>query len=92
MPHTHRFYCPGLAATAPGTEFPLPKEEARHAVAVLRLRPGDRLEVFDGLGLSGSGTFVRGDRSGAVVSLEHLARREPPSIGVYLAPAWPHRD
>lgn len=92
MPHTHRFYCPGLDAAAAGGELSLPDAEARHAVSVLRLRAGDPVELFDGCGLAGAGVFLRGSRTEAVVALERLTRREAPAVAVFLAPAWPHRD
>ena len=43
-----RFYCsPPLL---PGATFELPPEAAHHASRVLRLRPGDAVQIFDGLG------------------------------------------
>ncbi len=92
MPHTHRFYCPGLADAAAGGELFLPDAEARHAVSVLRLRAGDPVEVFDGRGLAGAGVFLRGSRAEAVVALERMTRRDAPAVAVFLAPAWPQRD
>ena len=43
-----RFYCPPPLPT--GGSFDLPPEAAHHAARVLRLREGDRVEMFDGLG------------------------------------------
>jgi 16S rRNA (uracil1498-N3)-methyltransferase len=43
-----RFYCPPPLPLS-GT-FELPPEAAHHAARVLRLREGDRVEMFDGLG------------------------------------------
>lgn len=42
-----RLHCP---AAAPDVELALPADAAHHARAVLRLRPGDALRVFDGHG------------------------------------------
>ena len=43
-----RFYCtPPLPASG---SFDLPPDAAHHAARVLRLREGDRVEIFDGLG------------------------------------------
>ncbi|MDR2391694.1 MAG: 16S rRNA (uracil(1498)-N(3))-methyltransferase [Planctomycetota bacterium] len=50
MFHPPRFYI-GRPLTAAG-EYTLDAEESRHAAGVLRLRAGDRVEVFDGLGVS----------------------------------------
>ena len=43
-----RFYCPPPLPT--GGLFDLPPDAAHHAARVLRLREGDRVEMFDGLG------------------------------------------
>jgi 16S rRNA (uracil1498-N3)-methyltransferase len=45
---TVRFFCSQLPAA--GGEALLDPEESRHAMTVLRLRPGDRLELLDGKG------------------------------------------
>jgi len=44
-----RFYCPELQTDA--ESFSLPAAAHRHAVQVLRLKKGDRLRLFNGLGL-----------------------------------------
>ena len=44
-----RFYCPEL--TRVGEEIKLPLAIHRHAVHVLRLKPGSVLRLFDGTGL-----------------------------------------
>lgn len=43
-----RFYCPPPLPT--GGSFDLPPDAAHHAARVLRLREGDRVEMFDGRG------------------------------------------
>ena len=43
-----RFYCPPPLPS--GASFDLPPEAAHHAARVLRLREGNRVEMFDGLG------------------------------------------
>jgi len=43
-----RFYCPPPLPF--GGTFELPPEAAHHAARVLRLREGERVEIFDGLG------------------------------------------
>lgn len=46
-----RFHTPDLEASSPvGTPFELPEGEAHHALRVLRLREGDPVVVFNGLG------------------------------------------
>ncbi len=51
-----RFYCPPPLPSS-GT-FELPPEAAHHAARVLRLREGDRVEMFDGLGNECSGVIA----------------------------------
>lgn len=43
-----RFYCPPPLSS--GATFELPPEAAHHASRVLRLRAGDAVQIFDGLG------------------------------------------
>jgi 16S rRNA (uracil1498-N3)-methyltransferase len=43
-----RFYCP--PPLPPGGNFDLPPDAAHHAARVLRLREGDRVQIFDGIG------------------------------------------
>jgi len=51
-----RFYCPP-PLPASGT-FELPPEAAHHAARVLRLREGDPVQIFDGLGNERHGTIT----------------------------------
>ena len=44
----HTFFAPGLTAIA--TTHPLPEDESKHAVRVLRLRVGDAVQLLDGRG------------------------------------------
>ncbi|WP_223284497.1 RNA methyltransferase PUA domain-containing protein [Hymenobacter qilianensis] len=44
MPHT--FYAPNLTSAT----YLLPEDESKHAVRVLRLTPGDAVELLDGVG------------------------------------------
>src|SRR5689334_11151845 len=45
-----RFHCTPIDPT-PGTKAVLTDAEARHARQILRMRPGDRAELFDGAGV-----------------------------------------
>jgi 16S rRNA (uracil1498-N3)-methyltransferase len=75
-----RFYVPpGEAALARDVELSLPKEVARHALQVLRLRAGDAIVLFDGNGgeypavIASAGRELRAE-VGERVDVE----REPP--------------
>ena len=67
-----RFFCPHMVedvATLAG-------DEARHATRVLRLRPGDAVELFDGCGMVATGTLDHVGRD--EVSVRLGARRSEP--------------
>ena len=51
-----RFYCPPPLPS--GSAFELPPDAAHHAARVLRLREGNRVEMFDGLGNECHGVIV----------------------------------
>jgi 16S rRNA (uracil1498-N3)-methyltransferase len=65
-------------------------EVSRHAIKVLRLRPGDPILLFDGNGLQWDGRIVEATR-GRVVAETGEARPSPPPAGprVILATALP---
>jgi 16S rRNA (uracil1498-N3)-methyltransferase len=64
----------------------LPSEEARHALAVLRLRPGTLVMVVDGLGNACRGEISFGSKNRASVRI-HSRRRDfgEPAVRVTLA-------
>lgn len=65
-----RFYCPAPLADHPaGSDLPLPDSIARHAIRVLRLRPGDQLVLFDGLGGEYPAQLTEVGRNDAAVAL-----------------------
>ncbi len=71
----HRFYTQALCRV--GEEAALLPEEARHASQVLRLAPGDAVELLDGERLF-SGTLVRLDKQSATARVSaQLPGREP---------------
>lgn len=73
-----RFYCPSPLPTS--GSFDLPPEAAHHASRVLRLREGDRAEIFDGHGNERRGVIA--EISGKRVTVGELAasdtQRESP--------------
>ncbi|BBI98390.1 ribosomal RNA small subunit methyltransferase E [Ferrigenium kumadai] len=81
-----RFYCPPPLPTS--GSFDLPPEAAHHASRVLRLREGDRVEIFDGIGNERRGVIA--GISGKHVTVGELAatdtHRESP-LRVVLAQA-----
>jgi len=85
-----RFFAERIAD--PGTCMELESEEARHAVRVLRLRPGAVIELVDGAGGKAIAELVKTtiDRSGAGVVCrvrKHLASPLPRlALRLYVAP------
>lgn len=65
-----RFYCAEALGRPPaGTLFSLPEAVARHAIRVLRLRSGDGVVLFDGLGGEFPAELTEVGRHHAVVAL-----------------------
>ena len=66
----------------------LSAEASHHLVAVLRMRAGDRLTLFDGQGLEASATVTHADRQAATVDvgeIERVVRESPTHITVVQA-------
>ncbi len=78
MSGSRRFFLEGIT---PGTrEARISGAEFRHLKKVLRLRPGDRVSLFDGKGLELSGTVASIDASSASITINGMAdnRNESP--------------
>ena len=80
----HRFYAPDAASS--GLAVQLPASEANQLRAVLRLRPGASVCVFDGRGGEYEARVDKVERNG--VTLRTLERRQPapePTVNLKLA-------
>lgn len=88
---TRRYYVPGLMAC--GSVVPLPDEEAMHAVRVMRVRAGDPVELFDGLGNQAVGEIIEASKRACICRIESPAAvdREP-GTKLTLAIAIPKPD
>jgi len=83
---TARFFVPG--ACAAGDLVALPDEEAEHLARVLRLKPGDRVRVFNGTGAEFDATLAEVTRVGARVRLDTPAAAAPePRVAITLVQA-----
>lgn len=71
----HRFHAPDLH---PGI-LDLSPNEAHHANAVMRLKPGDAVELFDGKGAIAVGTLQSSGKRGASVEVTEIQRVERPN-------------
>ncbi len=72
---THRFHVPRLG---PGP-IDLDAGEAHHALHVLRVKPGQSVEVFDGQGRSAPATVVRTSRREVTLDLGQPNQAQPPA-------------
>jgi 16S rRNA (uracil1498-N3)-methyltransferase len=61
----HRFYVPPTESHSP--QFVLPEAESKHAVQVLRLQAGDKLQVLDGAGRKCECVILRAEKRGVLV-------------------------
>ncbi len=76
-----RFYCPPPLPS--GGSFDLPPDAAHHASRVLRLRAGDPVQIFDGLGNERRGTIAESGGKRVVVDnidAVHCDRESPLKI------------
>ena len=81
-----RFYCPPPLPL--GTDCELPPEAAHHASRVLRLRAGDAVQIFDGLGNALDATInsVQGKQV-MLVNLQTLMQQQESGLHIVLAQA-----
>ncbi len=81
----HRFHAPDWELQR---ETTLPAGEAHHLARVLRLRPGDRVELFDGRGQQALGVVesTEGERV-RVRAVERTAPAPEPGVAITLAQA-----
>jgi 16S rRNA (uracil1498-N3)-methyltransferase len=79
-----RFFAPD--ATAAATTIELGEEEASHLTRVLRLKPGDRVAVFNGKGSEWQGSVERATRTQVSVRLiEAMTPFPEPHVPITLA-------
>ena len=90
MPHLHRFYHPATPPLA--GEISLDRDEAHHAMRVLRARLGDEVELFNGQGHAWHGAIAGLARNEVLVSIGGERFVPHPAPEVTLAQAWLHRD
>jgi 16S rRNA (uracil1498-N3)-methyltransferase len=81
----HRFYAPGFVLQR---EIALPEDEAHHLAKVMRLKAGDLVAVFDGLGHEAVACVqaIAGRRV-TVKALEKRVTAQEPGIAITLAQA-----
>lgn len=90
----HRFYCPSLAESLLATSgsVQLDGTEAHHLLHVLRGKPGDSVELFDGQGLVAAAVIERSSRRDVTLSITAHEQLPAPSPTMHLATAVPKGD
>ena len=89
---TKRYFVPDLAET--GGSVALPPTEAQHATRVMRVKVGDDVELFNGLGLQAAARIIEIGRNRCVCGTEQatLVDREPKrSVNMAIALPKPER-
>jgi 16S rRNA (uracil1498-N3)-methyltransferase len=87
------FTSPGsLAGLAAGQVYVLEGPEARHAVTVKRLSPGEPVDIVDGAGTRMTGKVVSGSSSGLEVECSTVVAEDRPDIRLVLAQALAKGD
>jgi 16S rRNA (uracil1498-N3)-methyltransferase len=81
-----------LEQVVPGARFVLQGPEARHAVTVKRLAPGESVDIADGAGKRLSGTVVSASPSELTVECSALAVEGRPDIRLVLVQALAKGD
>jgi 16S rRNA (uracil1498-N3)-methyltransferase len=81
-----QFFVPPLAAEP--SIVVLDRDDSRHALRSLRLRPGEAVSVSDGEGRAGAGTLLREEGGLAVVEVTGVRQvaRARPAVAVRVAP------
>ena len=80
------------AGEVPGVVVSLQGADARHAVTVARVRPGESLRLGDGAGLVLHGTVTEADPAAVALRVEHVERHERPAPRILLAQALAKRQ
>lgn len=70
-----------------GARVQVTGDEARHALQVARVRPGERLSIGDGRGLVVRGTVVEASQGVLALRVEEVAREPDPTPALWLVQA-----
>jgi 16S rRNA (uracil1498-N3)-methyltransferase len=76
----------------PGAAVEVVGDEAHHAVAVRRLRPGERVVLTDGLGVCATGAVAQTGKRRLVVTVEEVRVVPEPAPAITVVQALPKGD
>ena len=83
---------PSLAGVGPGSAVEVTGDEAHHAVAVRRLRAGERVVLTDGAGTRATGAVSSTGKRVFAVAVDHVESVERPRPSVTVVQALPKGD
>jgi 16S rRNA (uracil1498-N3)-methyltransferase len=86
MSQLHRFYVPDLARQPESVA--LPEDELHHALRVVRVRAGDRVQLFDGAGRWSDAEVIAADRRDVSIVRGPLHEDAPGPPRLALGQAW----
>lgn len=86
----HRAFLPELNELA--GEVQVTDDEGRHLVAACRIRVGERVEIFNGVGLAAQGLVIAIRKTECRIAIESYRKTERPQAGLILASALPKGD
>jgi 16S rRNA (uracil1498-N3)-methyltransferase len=90
MSHAYRFH---VSSDTPLTgTFALPPDEAHHAARVVRVRPGEPVELFDGAGRVWSAVVEEVSKREVQVRVVDASYVEAPVSRLALLQAWPNHE
>ncbi|GAA4381782.1 16S rRNA (uracil(1498)-N(3))-methyltransferase [Agromyces bauzanensis] len=81
-----------LARVAPGDHVELTGDEARHAVTVARVRPGERIAIGDGRGILVHGVVTSTGARALVLEAAEIVREKAPATRITLVQALAKGD
>jgi 16S rRNA (uracil1498-N3)-methyltransferase len=81
-----------LDGVRPGDQVSVEGDEAHHAVAVRRLRVGERMVLTDGRGTTAAGSVVETGKRRLTVAADHVATSPEPQPRVTVVQALPKGD
>ncbi len=84
-----RIYSPGQRGAEAGGTIELGREDLHYLKHVLRLKPGDRVAVFDGSGCEYLTNIDRYAESGVILAVSAMERRDKPPVRITLAQSLP---
>ena len=92
MPHLHRFYIEPGRVAAGASDLLLEGEEAHHALHVVRVKPGDEIEILDGAGGVYTCSVVEAGRKDVRCEVKEIEKRDRSRHELTWSQAWLNQE